>query len=53
VSFFVKINSATFLISIENFYLVLKENKNFFVKKTHGFVDSEFVKTCHENVICT
>ena len=32
-------------MSIENFYLVLKENK-----KNHGFVDLEFVKTCHKHV---
>jgi hypothetical protein len=31
-------------LALEEFYLVLKENK----KK---FVDSEFVKTCHEHVI--
>ena len=37
----------TFFISIEEFYLVLKENKKNIVKK---FVDSEFVKTCHEYV---
>ena len=29
----------------------LKENKTFFVKKNCGFVDSEFVKICHEQVI--
>jgi len=34
---------ATFLISI--FYLVL-------VEKKCGFVESEFMKTCHEHVIC-
>ena len=34
-----------FLISIENFYLVEKQNKEKFVKK---FVDSGFVKTCDE-----
>ena len=28
----------------------LKENKAFFVKKIRGFVDSEFVKICHEQV---
>ena len=29
----------------------LKENKAFFVKKIRGFVDSEFVKICHDQVI--
>ena len=28
----------------------LKENKTFFVKKIRGFLDSEFVKICHEQV---
>ena len=28
-----------------------KENKIFIVKKIRGFVDSEFVKTCHEHII--
>ena len=37
------------MISIEKFYLVLKENKKNLVKKDHGFVNSEFVKTCHEH----
>ena len=36
------------MISIEKFYLVLKENKKKFVNKIGGFVVSEFVKTCHE-----
>ena len=39
------------LISIEEFYLVLKEDKKNFVKKIRRFVDLEFVKTCHEHVI--
>ena len=40
------------MISIEKFYLVLKENKKNFVKKNYGFIlDSEFVKTCHEHAI--
>ena len=34
-----------FLISIENFYHVEKQNKEKFVKK---IVDSEIVKTCDE-----
>jgi hypothetical protein len=39
------------MISIEKFYLLLKENKeNFSEKKNCAFVDSEFVKTCHEHV---
>ena len=47
----VKINSfSNSFISIEKFYLVLKENKHNFVKEIRGFVDSEFVKTCHEHV---
>ena len=41
-----KVVISTFLVSIEEFYLVLKENK----KK---FVDSEFVKKCLEHVTCT
>ena len=28
----------------------LKENKTFSCKNNRGFVDSEFVKTCHEQV---
>jgi hypothetical protein len=38
------------MISIEEFYLVIKENKINFVKKIREFVDSEFVKICHEHV---
>ena len=38
------------MISIEEFYLLLKENKKNFTKKNHEFVDSEFVKTCHKHV---
>jgi hypothetical protein len=46
VSVFVKKTVLrTFLISIEKIFPVLKENKK------SGFVDSEFVKTCHEYVI--
>jgi len=35
-----------------NFYFVapLKDSKTFFVKKIREFIDSEFVKTCHEYV---
>jgi len=33
-----------------HFAAPLKENKTFFVKKNRGFVDSEFVKICHEQV---
>ena len=40
------------MILIEHFCLFKKENKKKFLKKNHGFVDSEFVKTCHEHVIC-
>ena len=29
----------------------LKENKTFFMKKDCGFIDSEFMKICHEQVI--
>ena len=32
------------------FVAPLKENKTFFVKTFCGFVDSEFVKICHEKV---
>ena len=47
-------NDRFFDLSVEEFYLVLKENKkNFAKKKTHWFIDSEFVKTCHEPVIRT
>jgi hypothetical protein len=42
--------STTFLISKEKFYLVLKEKKKNLREKNRGFVDSEFVKTCHEHV---
>ena len=31
-------------------YLVLKENE-IFGEKNRGFIDSEFVKTCHEHVV--
>ena len=37
-----------FLISIENYYHVEKQNKENFVKKICGFVYSEIVKTCDE-----
>jgi len=33
-----------------HFAAALKENKIFFVKKIRGFIDSEFVKICHEHV---
>ena len=47
MSFFLKINGlATILISVEIIYLVLKENKNNFVKIRR----LEFVKTCREHV---
>jgi len=50
--FFVKINSFSniFDLSRKKTYLVLKENKKIFVKKIRVFLDSEFVKTCHEQV---
>ena len=35
-----------------HFAAPFKENKTFFVKKICGFVDSEFVKICHEQVTC-
>jgi hypothetical protein len=35
---------------MEEFYLVLKENKKNFMNKIEIFVDSEFVKTCQEHV---
>ena len=41
---------ATFLIPIETFYLVLKEDQTNFIKQIRGFVDSELMKTCHEQV---
>ena len=34
---------------MKKLYLVLKENKKI-VKKIRGFLDSEFLKTCHERV---
>ena len=34
-----------------HFAATSKENKKIFAKKIRGFVDSEFVKTCHEQVI--
>ena len=46
----VKTVLATFLISIEKFCLSLKEKEKNVVKKIRVFVDSEFVKTCHEHV---
>ena len=32
----------------ERFSAPLEENKTFFMKKKCGFVDSEFVKICHD-----
>ena len=49
--FFVKISWIgpwAFFISIENFYLVEKQNKENFMKKIRKLVDSEIVKTCDE-----
>ncbi len=44
--FYVKINSFINIFDLNRkFYLVSNENK-----KNHGFVDSKFVKTCHEPV---
>ena len=37
-----------FLISIDNFYLVGKQNKEKMVKKNHRFVELGIVKTCDE-----
>ena len=39
-----------FFVKINSFSNILKENKKKLVKKNRGFVDSEFVKTCHEHV---
>ena len=39
-------------IFTRHFAAPLKENKTFSVKKIRGFVDSEFVKICHEQVTC-
>ena len=42
-----------FIFTQRHFADPLNENKTFFVKKKiRGFVDSEFVKICHEQVIC-
>ena len=46
----VKTVLATFLISIEKLDLSLKEKEKILWKKVRGFVDSEFMKTCHEHV---
>ena len=35
---------------MEEVYFVLKEKKKNIVKNIRGFVDSKFVKTCHEYV---
>ena len=40
-----------FIFTQRHFAAHLKENKTVFVKKIRGFVDSEFVKICHEQVI--
>ena len=46
--FYVKENViASFMISIETFYLTLKESKKIIVKIC-GFIESEFVKTCDQ-----
>ena len=37
-----------FLITIENFYLIEKQNKENLMKKNRRSVVSEFVKTCDE-----
>jgi hypothetical protein len=58
---FFKNKKETFCIEIKNvgktvyfhkrhFAAPLKENKTFFMKKNRGFVDSEFVKICHNQV---
>ena len=39
-----------FILKNRHFPGPLRENKTFFVNKIRGFVDSEFVKTCHEHV---
>ena len=39
-----------FLQKKRHFAAPLKETKTFFVKKNRGFVDSEFVKICHEQM---
>ena len=45
------INVDTFMITKKTLSSYLKENKKFFARKNCSFVDSEFVKTCHEQVI--
>ena len=49
--FFVKIDIyRNIFISMEKFFLVLKENWKNMVIKICGFVVSEYVETCHELV---
>ena len=43
---------AVYCYKKRHFAAPLKENKTFFVNKIRGFVDSEFVKTCHEPHLC-
>ena len=52
VSFFVKINSFSiiFFYLNRNILFTFKRNKEKIRKKRCGFVDLEFVKTCHEHV---
>ena len=56
LSFKTRYNSSIEIKKCIYFYLfpqkhTLKENKKFFAKQIQRFVDSEFVKTCHEQVI--
>ena len=46
--FFFAVISTKLLISLENFYLIEKQNNNFFAIKNRRFVDSGIVKTCDE-----
>ena len=46
VSLFVKLNRN----SVSNIFYLNRKIIPFFVKTIHGFIDSEFVKTCHEHV---
>ena len=48
VSFYVKINSFCNIFELNRTILPCYKRKE---EKNRGFVDSEFVKTCHEHVI--
>ena len=52
VSFFLKIKFSSNIFDLNrNKPCFQREQEIFCEKKNRGFVDSEFVKTCHEHVI--